>query len=363
MREAIHMKRFLALMLICLYAMSLPASGQDTWNFVVSGDSRDCGDVIVPAIAVGAKAHHAEFYWHLGDFRHITDFDADMLHNPQFKHLSIEAYLKNAWPDFIAQQIAPFGTLPVFLTIGNHEVCMGRTRADVVTQFADWLDCPMLKAQRLKDDPEDRLVKTYYQWIWRGVAFINLDNGTFDEFDSAQMAWFENVLKKDADNPSVKTIVVGMHAALPESLSKAHSMNQSIDETESGRRVYADLLNVQAHKHVYVLASHLHVFMSNVYNTEYWRAHGGVLPGWIIGTAGAARFPLPPDAPQADEALEKVYGYLVATVKPTGEIAFVFKRIEERDVPPDVVRRFGADFVHWAFEENLAPSFLKARAK
>jgi len=40
-----------------------------TWNFVVAGDSRNCGDLVMPAIARQAKADGAEFYWHLGDFR------------------------------------------------------------------------------------------------------------------------------------------------------------------------------------------------------------------------------------------------------------------------------------------------------
>ena len=44
---------------------------------------------------------------------------------------------------------------------------------------------------------------------------------------------------------------------------------------------------------VYVLASHSHYYMENIYNTEHWRLHGGVLPGWIVGTAGAVRYPLP----------------------------------------------------------------------
>ena len=59
--------------------------------------------------------------------------------------------------------------------------------------------------------------------------------------------------------------------------------------TESGRRVYADLLRAQdeAHKHVYVLASHSHYYMDGIFNTDYWKQHGGVLPGWIVGTAGA----------------------------------------------------------------------------
>ena len=54
-----------------------------------------------------------------------------------------------------------------------------------------------------------------------------------------------------------------------------------------------------AGKKVYVLSSHSHFYMSGVYDTPYWREHGGVLPGWIIGTTGAIRYALPPGATHA----------------------------------------------------------------
>src|SRR5690242_14324513 len=37
-----------------------------TWTFAVSGDSRNCGDVIMPAIAADSASHAPRFYWHLG---------------------------------------------------------------------------------------------------------------------------------------------------------------------------------------------------------------------------------------------------------------------------------------------------------
>jgi hypothetical protein len=57
----------------------LSSSAQGTWRFAVSGDSRNCGDVVMPSIARGARKDGAKFYWHLGDFRAIYDFDPDML--------------------------------------------------------------------------------------------------------------------------------------------------------------------------------------------------------------------------------------------------------------------------------------------
>ena len=126
--------------------------------------------------------------------------------------------------------------------------------------------------------------------------------------------------------------------------------------TESGRRVYTDLLKTQSQgkKHVYILASHSHYFMDGIFNTEYWRTHEGVLPGWIVGTAGAIRYALPADHAGANAAETNVYGFLLAEVKPSGEIQFTFKHLQESDVPAAVVDRYKSEFVHWCFAENTA---------
>jgi len=44
---------------------------QDSWRFIVSGDSRNCGDIVVPAIAAQSSLFTPSFYWHLGDLRAI----------------------------------------------------------------------------------------------------------------------------------------------------------------------------------------------------------------------------------------------------------------------------------------------------
>src|ERR1700680_1332595 len=306
-----------------------PAAAQQaaggTWRFVVSGDSRNCGDVVMPGIAETAKKNQAAFYWHLGDLRLTSGFDEDIQHQPEHiaKPLSIADYGNIEWPDFIDSQIAPFGSIPFFVGLGNHEtVPPMKTREDFLLQFADWLDSPVLYAQRLKDDPQDHRMKTYFHWIDRGVAFYYLDSASAEQFDGAQMRWFERTLAKDLADPAVTTIVTGMHKALPESISAGHSMNESPTGTESGRRVYADLLRArdEAHKHVYVLASHSHYYMDGIFNTDYWKQHGGVLPGWIVGTAGAQRVPLPPNSSDAHIALVNVYGSPLRTGAAHGEI-------------------------------------------
>ena len=310
----------------------------------------------MPAIAAGAHHDQAVFYWHLGDFRAIYDFDQDykQLVSTTGKLLSIIDYENRAWDDFIENQLTPFGETPVYLGIGNHETIPPKTRSDFLVQFADWLDTPVLKQQRLKDNRQDHRLRAYYHWQRGGVDFINLDNASPDQFDKDQLAWFQRALHADAGDSSIHSIVVGMHEALPDSISKGHSMSESPEGEASGRRVYAELLAVQnnAHKNVYVLASHSHFFMDGAYNTEYWRANGGVLPGWIVGTAGAVRSALPPGASDAKAAKTNVYGYLLATVKPDRTIEFRFHEIEEKDVPPEVVTRFGQTLAHDCFAAN-----------
>lgn len=346
---------------IGLAMLVLPAAAQpgdrEPWQFLASGDSRNCGDVVMPGIAETAKENHVAFYWHLGDLRRTTGVDEDIAHQPEHiaKPLDVAGYETIEWPDYIESQIKPFGSIPFFLGIGNHETVPPlKTREDFLLQFADWLDSPVLRAQRLKDDPHDYRMKTYFHWIERGVSFYYLDSATADQFDEAQVRWFERTLAKDLADPTITTIVTGMHKALSESISAGHSMNESPTGTESGRRVYADLLRArdEAHKYVYVLASHSHYFMDGIFNTEYWKQHGGVLPGWIVGTAGAVRYPLPPDSPNARIARTNVYGSLLATVQPNGEINFEFKQLQEKDIPESVTSRYGKDFVHWCFAEN-----------
>jgi hypothetical protein len=50
--------------------------------------------------------------------------------------------------------------------------------------------------------------------------------------------------------------------------------------------------------------------------------------------------------------MTNVYGSLLATVQPNGEIDFEFQKEEEADVPATVTARYGKDFVHWCFAEN-----------
>lgn len=308
----------------------------------------------MPLIAADATSNGAQLYWHLGDLRAMYDFDEDIANRPGVKRPTISDYERTAWQDFIENQITPWGNTPFFVGIGNHELYAGKTRADFLVQFADWVNSPVLQQQRLRDDPKDYAPKTYYHWIEDGVDFIYLDNASPDQFDHWQMTWLQQVLKRAASNPDVHSLVVGMHAVLPDSLAPGHSMNDWPQQLQSGREVYSELLQwkAQTRKPVYLLASHSHFYIANVFNSETLRAKDAVLPGWIVGTAGAHRYLLPPTAKQADSAMTGVYGYLMGTVQPTGEIKFEFHEVKQSELPVSVLSKYGKDLVDFCFQHN-----------
>src|SRR3954469_5468705 len=154
--------------LACVLLLVTAASAQ--LKFAVSGDSRNCGNVVMPLIAADATAQGAKFYWHLGDLRAMYDIDQDMqLRADRKQKITIADYANTAWPDYIENQIAPFGEMPFFVGIGNHELYFNRSRNDFIVQFADWLNAPVIKDQRLRDDPKDHRLKTYFHWIQDGV--------------------------------------------------------------------------------------------------------------------------------------------------------------------------------------------------
>jgi hypothetical protein len=347
---------FVMLLAVPLAAPAQTASGD--WTFVASGDSRNCGNVVMPAIAEGARRNHAAFYLHMGDLRDMGHPDEDYAAEPDHrgKTITIDAYQRDAWNDYIQNQIASFGDTPFFVGIGNHELVPPKTRAEFISTFSRWLDSPVLRKQRLADDPSDSAPHTYFHWVHEQVDFIYLDNATINlyDFDEPQLKWLEAVLQRAAADPKIKTIVVGMHAALPDSLARGHSMSDFPEGVASGRRAYLDLLKLQnAGKHVYVLASHSHFFLSNVFNSEYWNANGGVLPGWIVGTAGAKRYALPGTTLwRAGEARQKVYGYLLGTVHKDGTIDFEFEEVKQADVPVATVQRYTQKLVRFCFEQN-----------
>jgi hypothetical protein len=328
-----------------------PPPADTTWRFVIAGDSRNCGDVVMPAIAEAAKNNGAKFYWHLGDWRAIYAFDEDMAQAAMMSGapLQVQSYLKNAFKDAIDNQLKAFDDrgVPAFVGIGNHETTWPMSRAAFVKSFGSYLDLPAIRDQRLKDDPNDTTTRTYYHIVSNGIDFITLDNATCDMFDAAQMSWLAKLLDRDGADTAIHTVIAGMHAALPDSRSCGHSMGNYPNQQKTGREVYKLLLALRDKhkKKVYVLSSHSHFVMDNVYDTDYWRANGGVLPGWIVGTSGAVRYRLPETATPGPNTRTDVYGYLLATVSPSGSISFAFHELTSKDIPDDVVKKYSKNFV------------------
>src|SRR5436305_1533214 len=92
--------------LAALLAGASSARAQEPWRFAVSGDSRNCGDVVMPAIARGVQKDGAAFYWHLGDLRKTFNFDEDMLAERGGRMTAAE-YAKDEWDDFVENQVRP----------------------------------------------------------------------------------------------------------------------------------------------------------------------------------------------------------------------------------------------------------------
>lgn len=347
----------------------LEAFASSSWYFAVSGDSRDCGDLIMPKIAhsLAAKSKQVplKFYWHLGDFRALYRIDCDIakrmdppkkcaLESTTNELKPTEEYLKAAWPDFIAHQVKPFeqAGIPIYLGIGNHET-INRSRDEFRLAFKRWLTQPAIRTQRKADARKKILSQdgdTYFHFVLKGVDFVYLDNSNIYNadpptkkpdpgFSADQLKWLEAILKADEADKSVKSVVVGMHAALPESVSRNHAMDKTCESFCNGKRAYEMLERVQSKgKQVLVLASHSHYVEPNAYDTPEHRDH--VLPGWIIGTAGAEQY-----------RLDIKYGYLLVEVKPDGTMGASFQQVN-RDSPPLVTGEGGTQLTDYCFEKN-----------
>jgi len=348
-----------------------PEPANSSWYFAVSGDSRDCGDLIMPkianSVAVKRKQMPLKFYWHLGDFRALYRIDCDMakrmdppkkcaLESSMNELNPTDEYLKAAWPDFISNEVKPFelAGIPIYLGIGNHET-IGRKPEDFRSTFKKWLTLPAITSQRKKDRKKQILSEdggTYFHFVMKGADFIYLDNANAQVgFSNEQLNWLALILKADASNNSVKTIIVGMHAALPGSVSSNHAMDESCPATCSGLKAYALLEQAQnlagsKRKNVYVLASHSHFFEENIYNTPQHQGH--VLPGWIIGTAGAEQY-----KPTIR------YGYMLVEIKSDGTVGTSFVDVD-RNSPPTISGDAGEKLTNYCFQLNKKPPISQA---
>ena len=322
------------------------------WTFAVSGDSRNCGDFVMPAIASKVKAEKDTFYWHLGDFRWMSTPDEDLQSmRPADKQLTKEEYQPIAWDDFLTHQMAAFGDFPVFLGRGNHEAVKPMTREGYIQKFQSFLNRREIAAQRKADRTD--AVESWYHWTESGVDFVTLDNASKDQFSDAQMSWLRGVLDRDlAADSGIKTIVVGMHESLPHSNASDHAMDDWDLGIHTGEIVYGWLFDAQAAgKHVYVITSHSHYYSPNIYKTPYWQQYTKkVLTGIIIGSAGAHRYDLPREADT--ESKTRIYGFLQATVHGDGTIDFKLHELSEDDLIKAKWPEAPLDKIHWCYVHN-----------
>jgi hypothetical protein len=174
-----------------------------------------------------------------------------------------------------------------------------------------------------------------------------------EEFSDAQMRWLRSVLDRDlAPNSGIRTIVAGMHEALPHSTSSDHGMDDWDLGIRTGELVYTWLFDAQAAgKHVYILASHSHFYSPNIFNTPYWKQHSSnVVPGVIIGSAGAHRYKLPQFADKASKT--NIYGYLQGTVQADGSIDFALHELSESDLVASKWPNAPMDAIHECYIHN-----------
>jgi len=329
--------RRLATVLLLLTAFSATAQGAPpatSWSFAVSGDSRNCGDVVMPAIAAAVRARSVRFYWHLGDLRFIRDFDAD--YRQLHPHTTIAEYLADAWLDFQRNQIEPFGDLPFFLGIGNHEVLPPKTREEFLVTFADWLDAPMVREQRLRDDPHDHRLRTYYHWSMEGIDFINLDNASTEQFDAAQLQWLRELLARDGPDRGVRAVVVGMHEALPGSFAHEHGMEMSRSSRRRGAMSTRSCLHC---------ARASRCTCSPRTRTSSWRGFSTRPTGASMAACCRDGSSVPP--------VRCVMRSPPMCRRADSPIQFEFHEVGRAAVPPAVVGRFGESLIRQCFEENV----------
>ena len=143
-----------------------------------------------------------------------------------------------------------------------------------------------------------------------------------------------------------------MHEALPHSTGSEHAMDDWLRGNSSGELVYHWLYDAQsAGKHVYIFASHSHYYSPNVFNSPYWKQYSkDVVPGWIIGSAGAHRYKLPRAAEPT--AREHIYGYMQGTVNPDGTVNFSLHELSEDDLIKYKWPNAPLDAIHECYVHN-----------
>ena len=129
-------------------------------------------------------------------------------------------------------------------------------------------------------------------------------------------------------------------------------MNESAQGERSGSEVYEMLWHAQnsAHKRVYILASHSHFYMENIFDTPDWK--GKVLPGLDRRNCGSGSLSAPAETGPSQHAMTDIYGYLDRHCVSRRSH---FVRVPETQSRKTCTRRTPEDpnaLVGWCFEEN-----------
>jgi hypothetical protein len=102
---------------------------------------------------------------------------------------------------------------------------------------------------------------------------------------------------------------------------------------------------------VYLIASHSHYYSPNIYNTPYWKQRSSqIVPGMIIGSAGAHRYQLPKTA--AKEARTHIYGFVKGSVQADGSIDFALHELSENDLVQSRWPNAPLDAIHECYIHN-----------
>ena len=191
----------------------------------MSGDSRNCGDIVMPAIASGVLASRSEFYWHLGDFRAIYAFDEDMV-PPALIGTAAQTADHHHLRDHC---LARFHRSPVRALWHTSHPAEPRESRDHPARHArtipaynlptGWihLRCAHSACRTI------RRIINCARTITGSIAISissRMDNAGPDKFDAAQLTWFHSVVDRAEKSPAIQTLVVGMHAALPGQLGR-----------------------------------------------------------------------------------------------------------------------------------------------
>ena len=328
-----------------------------SWRFAVSGDSRNCGDVVMPAIAAGVARDQAAFYWHLGDFRAIYTFDEDIEHQPEHlgKPLTISDYENLAWQDFIDSQLAPFGKLPVFLAMGNHEAVPPKTReraSAAVCRLAEHAGdrAPAIAGRSARPSHEDLLPLDRAR---RGVLHAGQRHARPVRprpvaLVRARAGARLRRSQRGHDRGRHARGLAGQHRRV------AQHAGFSGGNRERAARLCRLAAGAERGAQTRVRSRQPLAFLSwTAFSTRNTCGRtGACCPDGSSGRPGRCATFCRPTPKTPTRRKPTCTAICSPPSQPSGEIHFDFKKLAESDLQAAVGKRYQADFVHWCFAQN-----------